>query len=119
LSIGVITGILEIVPFIGSFTGAGLAMVTAATSSLTLAIWVGLLYLVVTNIEAHVLVPYIYGRAVRVHALLVVIVLLLGTSAFGIVGALAAVPFAAAVQAAVENLYVQEVVQPGEAPDRD
>lgn len=59
VSVGVITGVLEIIPFIGGFIGAGLALIIAATVSPTLFILVIVLCLIVTNVEAHILVPNI------------------------------------------------------------
>lgn len=116
VSVGIITGILEIVPFIGGFVGLLLAILVAASVDLTHVIWVVVLYLIVTNVEAHILVPNIYGRAVHLHPFLVVVALLLGARAFGIIGALVAVPIAAALQVAVENLYMKDFVETSEPP---
>ena len=116
VSVGVITGVLEIIPFIGGFVGVLLAVLVAASVNVTLVIWVIVLYLIVTNVEAHVLVPNIYGRAVHLHPFLVVVALLIGARAFGIIGALVAVPMAAALQVLVENLYVKDVVESAEQP---
>lgn len=114
VSVGVITGVLEIIPFIGGFVGVLLAILVAASVNVTLVIWVVVLYLIVTNVEAHILVPNIYGRAVHLHPFLVVVALLIGARAFGLIGALVAVPMAAALQVLVENLYVKDVVESAE-----
>lgn len=118
ISLGVITGILEIIPFIGGFIGVVLAVLVAASVNVTLIIWVIVLYLIVTNVEAHVLVPNIYGRAVHLHPFLVVVALLIGARAFGIIGALVAVPMAAALQVIVEHLYVKDVVESAELAEQ-
>jgi predicted PurR-regulated permease PerM len=114
ISIGVITGVLEIIPFVGGFLGLLLAAVVALSVSPFRVLWVVVLYLIVTNVEAHILVPYVYGRAVHVHPFLVVVALLIGAETFGILGAIVAVPIATALQVVVENLYVKEVVEAAE-----
>jgi len=73
------------------------------------------LYLIITNIEAHIIVPNLYGKAVQLHPATVIIGLLVGARAFGIVGALIAMPLAAGLQVLLESLYVQDVIQAAEA----
>lgn len=119
ISVGVITGLLEIIPFVGGFIGVLLAVLVAASVHPLTIIWVIVLYLIVTNVEAHILVPLVYGRAVNLHPFLVIVALLIGAKAFGLLGALIAVPLAAALQVGVENLYIRDVVEAAEnAPAR-
>lgn len=118
LSVGVITGALEIIPFVGGFIGVALAILVAAGSHPAAIIPVIVLYLVVTNVEAHILVPLVYGKAVHLHPFLVIVALLVGAKAFGLLGALIAVPIAAALQAAVESLYIRDVVEAAERRER-
>jgi len=113
-SIAVITGLLEIIPFVGGFIGLLLAILVAATVSPITIVWVIIMYLIITNVEAHILVPLVYGRAVHLHPFLVVAALLFGAEAFGLLGALIAVPLAAALQVGVENLYIKDVVEAAE-----
>ncbi len=113
-SIAVITGLLEIIPFVGGFIGLLLAILVAATVSPLTILWVIIMYLIITNVEAHILVPLVYGRAVHLHPFLVVAALLFGAEAFGLLGALIAVPLAAALQVGVENLYIKDVVEAAE-----
>ena len=118
LSVGVITGLLEIIPFVGGFVGMVLAALVALSISPITVIWVIVLYLIVTNVEAHILVPLVYGRAVKVHPVLVIVSLLVGAKAFSLLGALIAVPMAAAIQVIVENLYIKDVVESAEQQRR-
>lgn len=118
LSVGVITGLLEIIPFVGGFVGGLLAALVALSISPITVVWVIVLYLIVTNVEAHILVPLVYGRAVKVHPVLVIVSLLVGAKAFSLLGALIAVPMAAALQVIVENLYIKDVVETAEQQQR-
>ena len=60
------------------------------------------------------LVPNIYGRAAHLHPVLVVVALLIGAETFGFIGAVVAVPLAAALQVGVEELYIKDVVATAE-----
>jgi len=57
--------------------------------------------------ESRVIVPRVYGRALRLSSAVVVIALLVGGKVGGIVGALLALPIAAAVRMMVEELRVE------------
>ncbi len=64
----------------------------------------------VQQIEAHVLQPFLMGRFVSVHPLGVILAIACGVLVAGVVGALVAVPIAAALNAVVQHLasYVDE-----------
>ncbi len=117
LSVGIVTAVLEIIPFVGGIVGLALALLVALSQSVGLLVPVIILCLIITNIEAHIIVPNLYGKAVQLHPATVIIGLLLGARAFGIVGALIAMPLAAALQVLVEQLYIKDVVLAAEAQD--
>jgi predicted PurR-regulated permease PerM len=75
--------------------------------SLVAVITVGIWYLFYMQVEAYVLNPRIMARAVKVPGVIVVIAALAGGTLLGILGALIAIPVAAAIQ-----LIVREVVVP-------
>ena len=75
--------------------------------SLIAVITVGIWYLVYMQVEAYVLNPRIMARAVKVPGVVVVIAALIGGTLLGILGALIAIPVAAAVQ-----LIIREVIVP-------
>lgn len=58
-------------------------------------------------IEGHTLRPLIYGRALKLSTLAVLIAILLGTEVAGVLGALAAIPIAGAIQVILADLLVQ------------
>jgi predicted PurR-regulated permease PerM len=60
--------------------------------------------LVDNQIEAHALQPFLVGRYVRLHPFVVAVVITAGALLGGLAGALLAVPFTAAVYAALTNL---------------
>ena len=58
-------------------------------------------------IEGHTLRPLIYGRALKLSTLAVLIAILLGTEVAGVLGALAAIPIAGAIQVILGELLLQ------------
>ena len=73
-------------------------------------LWVAIYYLVYMQVEAYVLSPNIMNRAVKVPGVIVVIAALVGGTLLGILGALIAIPVAAAVL-----LIIDQVVVPRQA----
>ena len=93
------------IPLIGAIVAGGLAaLVTFASQGTTSAIVFVVVLLVDNQIEAHVLQPFLVGRYVRLHPFVVAIVITAGAILGGLAGALLAVPFTAALYAALTHL---------------
>lgn len=73
----------------------------------------------VQQLEAHVLQPFLLGRAVRVHPLAVILALAIGVTVAGIFGALIAVPFAACLNAVSHHLLDEQPSPTPEPRDAD
>jgi predicted PurR-regulated permease PerM len=105
--LGIFVAILDLVPVVGS-TVAGIAVAAVAlTVSLPVCILTIVFFVAFRLTEDYLLVPRIIGRAVKVSALITVVAVLIGAALLGIVGALVAIPIAAALQ-----LLTQEVLYP-------
>jgi predicted PurR-regulated permease PerM len=104
-AIGVIVFIGAFIPLVGAFLSGGVAVLVALVAQ---GPFVALLMLggvvLVQQIEAHVLQPFLMGRFVSVHPLGVILAIATGAIVAGIVGALVAVPLAAALNAVVQHL---------------
>jgi predicted PurR-regulated permease PerM len=107
LLLGVFVGLLDLVPVVGSSIAGVIVAAVALTVSLPVCVATIAFFIVFRLAEDYVLVPKIIGRAVKVPALTTMIAVLIGGALLGIVGALAAIPIAAAVQ-----LVCQEVLFP-------
>jgi predicted PurR-regulated permease PerM len=107
LLLGIFVALLDLVPVVGS-TIAGVAVAAVAlTNSVPVCIATIAFFVVFRLLEDYLLVPRIIGRAVKVPALITVVAVLIGGALLGIVGALVAIPIAAAIQ-----LVTQEVLYP-------
>jgi predicted PurR-regulated permease PerM len=107
----------SLIPLVGTISGAVLIVLgefalTGATSGGGLPVWVivAIYYLIYMQVEAYLLSPHIMNRAVKVPGVVVVIAALIGGTLLGILGALIAIPVAAAVL-----LILQQVVVPRQA----
>ena len=112
LVLGVIAGLFTLVPDVGPFLAAILAMAVAlleGSSWIPLSnFWVaGIVlatYLVLINLKNFWLRPYIMGRSVHMNEALIFIAIMIATILEGIMGALLVVPVLASVVVIVEYL---------------
>jgi predicted PurR-regulated permease PerM len=90
-------GVLDLIPVVGSTVGSLVLCLMALTVSLPACLATAGFAIVYRVLEDYLLVPKIIGRVVRVPALVTVLAVLLGGVLLGVVGALVAIPLAAAV----------------------
>jgi len=105
LFFGAFFGVMELVPYLGPVLGALPPVLVALFGDPLSAVWVGLLFVALQQIEGHVVAPQVFGHSLRINPLLIILALLFGTQTFGIVGALIALPIAAVARETV--LYLR------------
>ncbi|WP_026693822.1 AI-2E family transporter [Peribacillus kribbensis] len=101
LLFGVIIGVTNIIPYFGPIIGAIPAMLIAAAVSLKLMAVVALIVFGLQFIEGNVLSPFIVGKSLAMHPLIIMAALLIGGETGGIPGLILAVPVLAIVKVAV------------------
>jgi putative heme transporter len=111
-AIGVLVFIGAFIPMIGAFLSGTVAVLVALVDHgpVVALVMLGGVVLV-QQIEAHVLQPFLLGRLVSVHPLGVIVAIAMGVLVAGIAGALVAVPFVAAANAVVLHLADHARVQ--------
>jgi predicted PurR-regulated permease PerM len=102
LIFGAWVAITELIPYLGPWLGAIPPFIYAFVVNPLSAVWVLLLFLVIHQVEGHVVVPNVMGSALRLHPLLVIFGLLAGGEIYGLPGALVALPILAAGRAVWE-----------------
>jgi predicted PurR-regulated permease PerM len=103
--IGVLVFLGSFVPIVGATVSGSVAVLVALVAHGPLvALFMLIGVITVQQLEAHVLQPFLLGRAVRLHPLAVILVVAAGVVAAGIVGALVAVPLAAMLNTIVKYL---------------
>lgn len=107
LAISVFGGIADTLPFIGIFLTMGPAVVAAAGVSPVIMAVVFVVMLAYEEFESRVLIPLVYGRALRLPSSVVLFSLITGATLMGVVGALLALPVAASILMLVDELQVE------------
>ena len=97
LLLGLLVALLDLIPVIGSWIGGFVVTLVALTVSLVVAVATLAFYILYKLAEDYLLVPRVMGRTVQVPALVSLIAVVLGGVLLGIVGALIAIPVAAAI----------------------
>ncbi|MFC1686583.1 AI-2E family transporter [Patescibacteria group bacterium] len=95
LSLALIAGILEIIPIIGPIIAAIPAILVALSQSWWLGLAVLILYIIIQQLENHLLVPKIMQKAVGISPVLIILGILAGAKLGGILGMFVAVPIMA------------------------
>jgi predicted PurR-regulated permease PerM len=109
---GIFFGLMEMIPFVGPFLGALPPVLVALFQDPLTALWVGLLFLALQQIEGHVVAPNVFGHTLRINPLFVIFSLLVGGEVAGFVGAVLALPIAAIVRETVVYLRRHLVLEP-------
>ena len=113
LILGVIVGFAELVPVVGPtiafVTVVFVSTIGGGARSLDLPIYyepvlIGLVYVLINQLENILIVPQVTGRMVRLHPLLILASVLIGGHLFGALGFLVAVPLVATVKVVVEHV---------------
>ncbi len=107
IALSVLAGVADVLPYIGVFLSVGPAVLAALGHSPTAAAIVLVMMLAYEEFESRVLVPRIYGRALRLPSSVVLFSLLAGGVLMGLLGALLALPVAATVMMLIEELRVE------------
>ncbi len=110
LVLGLISGILEFIPYAGALTSSIPAIMVALVQGPELALWVVGLYVLVHHVEAYVIQPVIQQFAVEIPAVVTLFALLAFGLLFGVVGILLAAPLAVVSYVLVKRLYVIETL---------
>jgi predicted PurR-regulated permease PerM len=114
LALSLLSGVLEIIPLVGPIVAAALAGTVAfSTRGSDTTIVVLIVYVIVRQVEDQVVMPIVIGRAVHLHPVVTIFAVLVGLSAWGILGGLLAVPVAAALNVTLHELYPEETGQHG------
>jgi predicted PurR-regulated permease PerM len=109
-------GLMELVPYVGPILGALPAVVVALFSSPITGVWVALLFVVLQQLEGHIVAPQVFGRSLRINPIIIILSLLLGAQIYGIAGALVALPVAAIIRETVLYLRKHLVLESWSSP---
>ncbi|MGE5723313.1 MAG: AI-2E family transporter [Sphingomonadales bacterium] len=110
LSLGLLSGLLEFIPFLGPFLSAIPAVLLAFAISPQAALWTIGLYLLVQQIEGNLVEPLVQQRAVTIPPPLLLFALGASALLFGLGGVILGSPLAVVIYVLVKRLYVREAL---------
>lgn len=105
-------GLMELVPYVGPFLGALPPVVVALLDHPITALWVAILFVVLQQLEGHLVAPQVFRISLRINPILVILALLIGDELYGIAGALLALPVSAVLRETVLYLRRHLVLEP-------
>ena len=104
--LAILLGFFDLVPLVGATIGGVLVGIVVAFFDFPgdLIVWV-VVFIGYQQIENYLIQPFVYGKAVKVHPLVVLVSILIGATLLGILGALLAIPGAAIAQSLVRDWW--------------
>ncbi len=111
LTLGVTAAVLEVVPYLGGAVTVVLATLMGLTIGVPHAIAVIVLYVVLVNVESHVLAPLLMGKSVGLPSVVVLGSLFVGLEMKGLPGVILAVPTVLVITTVIDAFWP--------SPDRD
>lgn len=103
--IGVLAAITEWIPIIGPIVGAIPAILLGATVDISLAVKVLIFYVIVQQIDSHLIMPQVMGAVISIHPVVIIIAILIGGTLFGVAGMILTVPLTAVLQIVCKHLW--------------
>jgi predicted PurR-regulated permease PerM len=105
LFLGIFAGVANVIPYVGPFAGAAMAVLVSviSTGTFTLTVPILLAFVVVQLVDNFFVQPTILAKNVALPPLILLFAVIIGGKFFGILGMLLAVPFAAIAKVAMEE----------------
>ncbi|MCD2255193.1 AI-2E family transporter [Agrilactobacillus fermenti] len=106
--LGFIAGIANIIPYLGPYIGIAPALIIAFTISFPKAIAVVIVVLIVQQVDGNFIYPNVVGKALNIHPLTIILILLAAGNLAGLLGMILAIPVYAVAKTVVTymiNLY--------------
>jgi predicted PurR-regulated permease PerM len=109
LLLGMFVALVDLIPVIGSTVGGAVVTLVALTVSLPVALATLAFYIGYRLAEDYLLVPRVMGRTVQIPAIVSLIAVLIGGVLLGIIGALVAIPVAAAIRLLLQEIAIRRL----------
>ncbi|MFD1673006.1 AI-2E family transporter [Agrilactobacillus yilanensis] len=106
--LGFVAGVANIVPYLGPYIGLAPALIIGLMQSFPKAIAVVIIVLIVQQVDGNFIYPHVVGKALDIHPLTIILILLAAGNIAGLLGMILAIPLYAVAKTVVKyviNLY--------------
>jgi predicted PurR-regulated permease PerM len=110
MALAAVVTLLDVIPMIGATLGAVIVTAIGLATDPRIGLYCLIFYVVYQQFENYVIYPRVMSRSTNLPGSVIVIAALVGASLLGVIGALLAIPTAAAI-----TLLVKEVLLPRQA----
>lgn len=108
LILALIAGVTELLPIIGPIIGAIPAVIVGLSQQPILGLWVTVLYLVVQQLENHLIVPRVMAKATGLNPVIVIVALLVAAKIAGLIGVILAIPVVIMITTFLEDFLEEK-----------
>ena len=105
LVIGLLAGVMELVPVLGPIIGAIPPALLGLLQSSHVMVQVIVFYIIVQQLDSHLIMPKVMGHVINVHPVAIIAGVLIGGHLFGILGMMIAVPVLAVLQVVIRHMW--------------
>ncbi|MDR1568801.1 MAG: AI-2E family transporter [Streptococcaceae bacterium] len=105
ITIGISAGILNMIPYLGSFLAMIPAIILGIVAGPVMLIKVIIVFIIEQTIEGRVISPQILGSQLKIHPITIIFVLLTSGKLFGIFGVIVGIPLYASIKVIVTHLF--------------
>ena len=107
VALAVVVALLDVIPMIGATLGAVIVSAIGVATDLKIGIACVIFYLIYQQVENYVIYPRVMSKSVDIPGAVTVIAALVGASLLGVIGALLAIPTAAAILLLVREVFLR------------
>jgi len=107
VALALVVAVLDVIPMIGATLGAVIVSAIGFATDLKVGIACVIFYIVYQQVENYLIYPRVMSRSVDISGAMTVIAALVGASLLGVVGALLAIPTAAAIQLLIREVFIR------------
>lgn len=105
LVIGLLAGIVEMIPLIGPIIGAIPPVLLGLLQGSAVMVKVIIFYIIVQQLDGHLVMPKLMGTIIKVHPVSIIAAVLICGHVLGVVGMMAAVPMVAVLQILLKHMW--------------
>jgi predicted PurR-regulated permease PerM len=109
VALALVVALLDFIPLVGATIGAAIVVIIGFATSPTIGIVCVAFYICYQQVENYVLYPRIMASSVDVPGVVTVVAVLIGGTLMGVVGAMLAIPTAAAALLLIREVWVRKV----------